>query len=87
MQLPNALDLRLPGLPFFSPPTEEPCVEADRGKSVEALGVMMLGDRWRKELSGVRMPKSSPSLASSEKLSLMGVSLPLSRAITVHTII
>ena len=82
-QLPSMLDLRLLIRFFLSLPAQDVSVEAERGKSTEVFGVMILGDRCRKELSGVKRSKSSPpgmSLASSEKSSLIGVSLPLRRA-------
>ena len=85
-QLFSMLDLLLLFLLFLSGPVQEPRVEAERGKSVEALGVITLGERCRNELSGVRRSSSSPpgiSVASSEKSSLIGVSLPLSNAISV----
>ena len=84
IQLPSMLDLLLLFLLFLSCPAQELSVEADSGKSVDAFGVITLGDKCRNELSGVNKSSSSPpgmSVASSEKSSLIGVSLPLSNAI------
>ena len=44
-QLPSMLDLLLLMRFFLSLPAQDVCVEAERGKSTEVFGVMMLGER------------------------------------------